>query len=64
MASEVPRGSKEQGFTCPYGDTDLRERIVTELRQQRDLNQSAVRAMRTRVEACVEKTGGHDGHWG
>ena len=33
--------------------------------QQRDLNQSAVRAMRTRVEACVEKTGGHDeGHWG
>lgn len=49
----------------PPKSLDLRERIVTELRQQRDLNQSAVRAMRTRVEACVEKTGGHDeGHWG
>ena len=41
----------------------MRGRFVIGVEQQRDVIQTAVRATRTKAEACVERNGGHiEGH--
>jgi len=55
---------KEKVYRTPPA---LRQRIIDEfeiLRQNRELIQSAVRAMESRARRCIERNGGHvEGHY-